>query len=200
MNRTCLASFGVLIADGPFTVIEWMIVIVLLMIISGAVYNIYRKFATPTPSWTRLTDAQSELLLSLRETLLRCASSAGNSDLIRNLNQMRFGGAMTAGSAAEFDANAITVGKTTYFSPYFFTASTCQQYRTMLHEASRVGGDYADEQNDVQGLIRLEEEEEQSFRTLAACLGCCSEYPQNPPPGCGQENRRDSDVNDRALT
>ena len=199
MDRTNLASFAVLNANAPFTVIEWMIVIGLLMIIGGAVYRIYRKIGTPTPSWTRLTDAQFERLSSLRETLLRCASTAENTDLIRNLNRMRFGGAMTADSAAEFDANAITVGKTTYYSPNFFSASICQQYRTMLHEASRVGGNYADEQNDMQGLIRLEQAEEESFRLMAACLGCCSEYPLNPPPGCGQEKRSGTDGSDTAL-
>ena len=60
MDRTNLASFAVLNANAPFTVIEWMIVIGLLMIIGGAVYRIYRKIGTPTPSWTRLTDAQFE--------------------------------------------------------------------------------------------------------------------------------------------
>ena len=199
MNRKNLALISVHNANGPFTFIEAMIIVVLLIIIGSAVYSIFRKRMTPIPSWTRLTDAQSELLSTLREALLRCASSAGNTELIKNLNQMRLGGAMTASSAAEFDANAITVGKTTYFSPLFFSAPICQQYRTMLHEASRVGGNYADEQNDLPGLIRLEEEEELSFRALAACLGCCSEYPQNPPPGCGQEKRSGSDNIDSAL-
>ena len=199
MNSKLLAVLGALIANAPFTVIEAMIVIILLIIIGGAVYCIFRKRITTTPSWTRLTDAQSERLTALREALLNCASSAGNTELIKNLKRMRLGGAMTASSAAEFDANAITVGKTTYFSPHFFSAPICQQYRTMLHEASRVGGNYADEQNDLMGLIRLEEEEEQSFRALAACLGCCSEYPLNPPPGCGEQKRSGSDVNDRAL-
>ncbi len=199
MNISGLALLGVLNAIGSFTVIEAMIVIVLLTIIACAAYRIFRKLGTPRPSWTRLTDSQSERLSVLREALLRCASSAGSTDLTRNLNQMRFGGAMTANSADEFDANAITVGKTTYFAPNFFSASICQQYRTMLHEASRVGGNYADEQNDPMGLIRLEQEEEQSFRALAACLGCCSEYPRNPPPGCGDERRSGSDENDHAL-
>jgi hypothetical protein len=199
MIRTNLASSGSLNAIGPFTVTEAMIVIVLVMIIGGAVYSIFRKRMTHTPSWTRLTDAQSELLSALRVALSRCASSAGNTGLFVNLNRMKFGGAMTAGSAAELDANAITVGTTTYFSPTFFAASICQQYRTMLHEASRVGGNYADEQNDPQGLIRLEQAEEQSFRELAACLGCCREYPLNPPPGCGEQKRSGSGENDSGL-
>jgi hypothetical protein len=199
MNVIKLPLIGVLHAKGPFTVTETMIVIVLLMIIGGAIYSILRKRMTPNPSWTRLTETQSELLSALREALIRCASSEGNTELVKNLNQMRLGGAMTENSATEFDANAITVGKTTYFAPNFFSASICQQYRTMLHEASRVGGNYADEQNDPMGLIRLEQAEEQSFRALAACLGCCSEYPLNPPPGCADHKRSGSDVNDRAL-
>ena len=199
MNRTYLAPADTLNAHGPFTAIDAMIVIVLLMIIGGAVYRIFRKLGTLRPSWTPFTESQSERLSALREALLRCASVAGNTDLTRNLNQMRFGGAMTASSADEFDANAITVGKTTYFAPHFFAASICQQYRTMLHEASRVGGNYEDEQNDPMGLIRLEQEEEQAFRALAACLCCCREYPRNPPPGCGEEKRSGSDENDRAL-
>lgn len=199
MNRKRLALIGVLDADGPFTLFEAMIVIVLLIIIGGAIYTIFRKRMTPTPSWTRFTDAQAELLSALRESLLSCASSAGNTELIKNLNKMRLGGAMTARSADEFDANAITVGKTTYFSPHFFSAPICQQYRTMLHEASRVGGNYADEQNDPLGLIRLEQEEEQSFRALAACLGCCHEYPLNPPPGCVPPAKSGSDEKNRDL-
>ncbi len=199
MNSQNRALIGALETIGPFTVFEAMTVIVLLIIIWSAVYSIFRKRMTPTPSWTRLTDAQSELLSALRESLLRCASSAGNTELIKNLNKMRLGGAMTASSAEEFDANAITVGKTTYFAPNFFAASICQQYRTMLHEASRVGGNYADEQKDPMGLIRLEQEEEQSFRALAACLGCCGEYRLNPPPGCGEEKPSGSQENDRAF-
>ena len=189
MYRTHLTTFGSLISRGPFTFIEVMMILALLLIIGSAVYTIYRKLAPPRPSWTHLTKAQWQLLSALRQSLLQCASSAGNTDLIRNLRQMRFGGTMTAQSAVEFDANAITVGKTTYFSPYFFSSSTCQQFRTMLHEASRVGGNYADEQNDLQGLIRLEQAEELSFRHLATCLGCCGEYPRTPPSDYGQEKR-----------
>jgi len=199
MNTTNVALFAAIDAHGPMTVIDVLIVIVLLAIIGSAVYSIFRKRLMSAPSSTPLTAAQSELLLSLREALSRCALAAGNTELVQNLKLMRFGGAMTAESAAELDANAITVGKTTYFSAYFFSSSVCQQYRTMLHEASRVGGNYADEQNDPLGLVRLEQEEEQSFRALAACLGCCSEYPLNPPPGCGEQKRSGSDENDRAF-
>ena len=179
--------------------IEAATVIALLMIISGAIYRIYRQRTRLIPSLTRLTPAQLAQLSSSRQALLQCASAAGNTRLIRDLNRMRFGGAMTDLSADELDANALTVGRTTYFSPGYFSTSICQQFRTMLHEASRVGGNYADEQNDPQGLIRLEQAEEQAFRELAACLGCCHEYPMNPPPGCGSGRSSGSSEIDRGF-
>ena len=47
--------------------------------------------------------------------------------------------------ADEIGANALTQNGKTYISKNFLMKSLCQRYWTLIHEASRVGGNYTEE-------------------------------------------------------
>ncbi len=176
---------------------EWLIVIALIVVIASSLIIIYRRRSIPT---VPMSSEEREILQRAIDRILQCAMAQGHHDLAANLKRMRIGRVFTEEYAAEQDTNASTIvgTTTTHFAPSFFDRPRCQQYQTLIHEASRVGGNYVEDTASTrQAYDKLLADEEAVYRSLAACLGCCHDFPRySPPPGCPgpQETNEESDL------
>ena len=156
-----------------------------LMVFFIARVAIYARRKTTTPT-VPFDESQRAALESAKASLIKCAMAAGDTELAQNLQTMRLGGVLTDAYAEQIGANAATpVGSTTTnFAPSFFSNKLCEQYETLIHEASRVGGNYVEEE-EVTPYSQLLAQEAAKFKAMAACLGCCKEFTKNNlPPGC----------------
>lgn len=167
---------------------EWLIIVLLIGMIVLSAIVIDRRRRIPT---VRMSREQRDVLQRLIDKLIECATKSGQTDLVRHLKLMRIGGVMTEEFALQHDTNASTiVGQTiTHFAPSFFERPICQQYQTLIHEASRVGGNYVEDTPATQKAYnQLLADEDNVYKTLAACLGCCHDFPRYArPPGCEAE-------------
>ncbi|GIX04300.1 MAG: hypothetical protein KatS3mg114_0169 [Planctomycetaceae bacterium] len=168
----------------PAGPVGWVVVGVLVFVIVGAAYVAYRRRNPSQPPSNPMSPDQRGQIDALCSKLFVCAQKSGLNSLAANLQSVQLGRVYTPAGAETIDANANTVGQTTNFAPVFFNFSTCRKYETLIHEAGRVGGNYAEERNP-QALAWISQEEDQMFRKMAACLGCCDEFPKaNRPEDC----------------
>ena len=175
-----------LIATDPFGEFPWLAAI-LVLVIAVAIAKIIHDQFPKRPAGAPMTPQQKAQLQAMIGRLIQCAQQKGLNTLASNLRAMRLGRTMTEAGAADIRANANTQGKTTDFAPSFFTFSPCRQYQTLIHEASRVGGNYVEE-NQWEALENLSRAEDEMFKKLAKCLDCCDEFPKlSQPEDCKEE-------------
>ena len=148
----------------------WLLV--LLIVILMTIVRI--RFGPPA---TRpLTSSESELVHRLRTELrqaLAASSHQPQNDLRLGLARMKLRGVLLDPG----DCNALTRGRSTYFTEFFFQEKTrCQQLKTLLWEAMRVSGNYV-EVEEWKAYAEAERDVDQTFLALAPRLGCLHDLP-----------------------
>jgi hypothetical protein len=148
----------------------WLLV--LLIVILATIVRI--RFGPPATR--RLTAAEAELVARLRDELQQALAASSHqpaNDLRRGLARMKLRGVLRDPG----DCNALTRGRSTYFTEFFFQGKTrCQQLKTLLWEALRVSGNYV-EVEDWRAYAEAERDVDQTFLALAPRLDCWHDLP-----------------------
>jgi hypothetical protein len=173
------------VAHGRFspttTGMTWLL-LVLIVILVTIVQIRFRP-----PATRPLTAAEADLVTRLRAELQRALDESSHqpaNDLRRGLARMKLRGVLIDPG----DCNALTWGRRTYFTEFFFQGKTrCQQLKTLLWEALRVAGNYV-EDDDWRAYAAAERDVDQTFLALAPRLGCLHDLPPGlatypPRPG-----------------
>ncbi|MFN6107305.1 MAG: hypothetical protein ACK5EA_23025 [Planctomycetaceae bacterium] len=128
------------------------------------------------PATRPLTAAEADLVTRLRTELQQALDESSHqpaNDLRRGLAQMKLRGVLRDPG----DCNALTRGRRTYFTEFFFRGkSRCQQLKTLLWEAMRVAGNYV-EVDDWRAYAAAERDVDQAFLAIAPRLGCLHDLP-----------------------
>lgn len=148
----------------------WLLVLLIVLLVT-----IVRIRFGP-PATRRLTSAEAALVARLRDELQQALDGSSHqpiNDLRRGLSRMKLRGVLLDPG----DCNALTRGRSTYFTEFFFQGKTrCQQLKTLLWEAMRVSGNYV-EVDDWKAYAEAERDVDQTFLALAPRLGCLHDLP-----------------------